>query len=259
MKRRFARSAALLLLVLLLLTARPAGAQTSRSTSLQLDAAYEHLSRGLSPWRTAGLTVQSERAAGAMWRFGIRESVRFSRLDHGVTAAFQRPLSARVTASVEGGVSPSHHVLPQWAALGAVQVRVRGAWIAHASVQHRRYVDARVHIASTTVERYLRRYRGAYTLYLSNLGGLDTAVSQRLEGNVYYGAGTSSIGLSVSAGDELENIQPLGVLRTPVRSIAVSGKHWVTPAWFMAYDTMVHEQGVLYQRRRVSLTVGRRF
>jgi YaiO family outer membrane protein len=254
MKRRLTHSA-----VVLLVASSAAAQSGASSTSLQLDAAYEHLSSGVSPWRTAGLTVQSGSAAGTVWRVGIRESVRFSRLDHEVTAALQHPLTSKVTASVEGEVSPSHHVLPRWTALGRMQVRVGDAWVVHGSFQHRRYVDAPVHIASTTVERYLRRYRGAYTFYVSSLDGLDTAVSHRIDGNVYYGAGTSNVGLSVSAGDELEHIQPLGVLRTPVRSLSVGGKHWVTRAWFVAYDTMLHEQGALYKRHRVSLTVGRRF
>jgi YaiO family outer membrane protein len=249
-----------LVAVLSLLVASPAAGQGSAvATSLQVDAAYEHLSGGLSPWRTAGVSVQTERDSGGVFRAGVRESVRFSRLDHEVSAGVQRSLTSRLTASLEAELSPSHHVLPQWAALGRMQVRVGGGWVVQEAFQHRSYEAAAVQISSTTVERYLGPYRAAYTLYVAALDGLDTAFSHRADGTVYYGARTSSIGVSISAGEELENVQPIGILRTPVRSLALTGKHWLTPEWFVAYDTLVHEQGALYQRRRVGLRLGRRF
>jgi YaiO family outer membrane protein len=253
------RSVSTLLTTLCLLGATSAAAQgTGRETSLRFDAAYEHLSNGFSPWRTAGVMLETL-DGGSVFQAGVKESLRYSRLDHELTAGFQQTLISRLIAVGEAEVSPTHHVAAHWAALGRLDVRVADGWNVQGSIQHREYEAASVGITSMTVERYLGRYRAAYTVYWARLDSVDTALTHRAQGNWYYGRTTSSIGISVSAGEELENVQPLGILRTRVRSVALTGRQWLTPAWFVAYDTLVHEQGSLYQRRRLGVSLGHRF
>jgi YaiO family outer membrane protein len=103
------------------------------------------------------------------------------------------------------------------------------------------------------------RYRGAYTLYVSHLADAGLSASHRVHGDYYYDRLSSSIGLSFATGRELENVGPRGVLRTDVRSAALVGRQWLTPSWFVRYDVLVHEQGVLYTRTRVSASLGHRF
>jgi len=47
------------------------------------------------------------------------------------------------------------------------------------------------------VERYMARYRAAYTLYRARLHGGETSTSHRVQGDLYYGLLSSSAGVSV--------------------------------------------------------------
>jgi YaiO family outer membrane protein len=96
------------------------------------------------------------------------------------------------------------------------------------------------------------------TLYLATLGRGGTAFSHRVGADVYYGGAPNSVGVGLSAGEELENVQPFGVLRTPVRSFSVAGRQWLARNWFVAYDLVVHEQGSFYRRRRLGVSLGHR-
>jgi len=142
---------------------------------------------------------------------------------------------------------------------GRLQLDAAGGWGAQVGVEHRRYSSAEVDLGAITVERYLDRYRAAYTLHVARLHGGGTSAVHRASGDLYYGRSSNSIGVNVSAGEELENIQPIGVLRTPVRAASIVGRQWLTPRWFVTYDVLVHEQGSLYVRRRLGLGIGHRF
>jgi len=189
----------------------------------------------------------------------IHETTRFSRLDHDVMAGFRQRVSPRLTLVVEGQASPSHHVSPKWDGLGQVEVVAEGGWNVQAGLRHRKYESASVSLGAMTVERYWGRYRGAYTLYVSHLAAAGSSTSHRVHGDYYYDRLNSSIGVSIAAGRELENVGLRGVLRSDVRSAALTGQQWLGSSWFIRYDALVHEQGTLYTRTRVSASLGHRF
>ena len=153
----------------------------AQQTRLQFGAAYEHVSNGHRPWRSATLALHAAGRTGGSRYAVVQETMRFSQLDHDVMA-----------------------------------------------------------------------------VYVSRLGGGETSASHRVHGDLYYGRLSSSVGLSVSAGEEVENVPPLGVVRTPERAVAVVGRQWLTPRWFVVYDTLIHEQGTFYTRR-VSASLGHQF
>ena len=227
--------------------------------TLQFGVAFEALSNGLDPWRSASLDISGSPSRHQTVYGALRETTRFSMLDHDVMAGFRQRVSRRVTLVAEGQVSPSHHVSPKWDGLAQVEVVADGGWNVQSGLRHREYTSATVTLGATTVERYWGRYRGAYTLYLSHLADAGSSASHRVHGDYFYGPLSSSIGVSLAAGSELESLGPLGVVRTHVRSAALVGRQWLTPSWFARYDVLVHEQGVLYTRTRVSASLGHRF
>jgi YaiO family outer membrane protein len=109
-----------------------------------------------------------------------------------------------------------------------------------------------------TVERYVSRYRAAYSLYAARLQS-ERSIGHRVQGDVYYGHSSSSVGLALSLGDEVESTLPNGVLRTSVRGAGVVGRQWLTPRWLLICDALVLQQGALYTRRRISIGLEHRF
>jgi len=186
----------------------------AQQTRLQFGAAYEHVSNGHRPWRSATLALHAAGRTGGSRYAVVQETMRFSQLDHDVMAGLLQRLTSRLIVALDLG--------------------------------------------SMTLERYVGRYRAAYVVYVSRLGGGETSASHRVHGDLYYGRLSSSVGLSVSAGEEVENVPPLDVVRTPVRAVAVVGRQWLTPRWFVVYDTLIHEQRTFYTRR-VSASLGHQF
>jgi YaiO family outer membrane protein len=225
---------------------------------LQLGAGYEHLSNGYSPWRNAVLDVQAVGPRGGV-RAAVEESSRFSTVDHNVIIGVERRLASQWIVSGEAELSPSHHVSPLWGALGQVGILAGNGWSLQANLRHRRYTSSSVDLATFTIERYVSRYRAAYSLYLTRLHGGEKSTSHRVQGDLYFGPLSSSVGVSLAAGQEVESVGSFGLLRTDVRAVAVTGRQWFSPKWFLRYEALVHEQGTLYSRRRLGVAVGHRF
>jgi len=237
---------------------RDAQAANPIATQLQFGVAYEDLSNGYAPWRSATLDLRTTRPSGGV-RASVEETMRFSQLDHSFTLGFERRLTARWRVSGEAHSSPSHHFSAAWGALAQVELAPGGGWGVQGNLHHVRYSSTSIDLSSVTVERYLSRYRVAYSLYAARLQNGEMSMSHRALADVYYGSLSSSLGMSMSTGEEIESVVPLGVLRTPVRAAAVVGRQWFRPSWFVTYDALVHEQGHLYTRRRFSLGLGHRF
>jgi YaiO family outer membrane protein len=229
-----------------------------QETQIQFGAIYEHLSNGYSPWRSASLELRAGGASGSVHAV-VEETTRFSLLDHNVTLGVERRVASRWTFTGEAQWSPSHRVSAVWGARGQIEFIAGGGWSLHANLLHRRYSSASVDLVAMGVERYIARYRAAYTFYRARLHGGETSTSHRVQGDLYYGLLSSSAGVSVSVGEEVENVGPFGVLRTDVRAAAVVGRHWIHPTWFVTYEAAVHEQGDFYTRRRTSVGLGHRF
>jgi YaiO family outer membrane protein len=235
-----------------------AGREQTTRTQIQLGAVYEHLSNGYSPWRSASLELRAGGARGKM-HVVVEETSRFSQRDHNVTFGIERHLAPGWILSAEAQASPSHRVSATWGARGEIAYTTGTGWGLHASLLHRTYTSASVDLATMSVERYVSRYRAAYSLSAARLHGGGMSTSHRVQGDLYYGSSSSSVGASVSVGEELENVAPFGVLRTDVRGAAVVGRQWIHPTWFVTYDAVVHDQGDFYTRCRASVGIGYRF
>jgi len=226
---------------------------------LQAETAYEGLSHGYDAWRSTTLSLGVERRDGRALYGSVARTTRFSLLDHEITIGVRSRPARRVIVSAEAEASPSHHVSPTWGMLGHVDIDAGGGWGVEADIRHRHYASDDVELGAMTIERYVAQFRVAYVLSAARLGGGAAAFGQRAQGDVYYGPRTNRIGLIVSTGNEIEHVEPLGVLRTPVRAIAIVGRQWLASRWFLSYDASVHEQGALYTRRRVNVGLGTRF
>ena len=226
---------------------------------MQLGVAHEALSGGHVPWRSVTFDVSSKSDAGHTIYGALRETSRFSLLDHQVMAGLSRQLSHRLVAVTELEVSPTHHLLSRWTVSGQLQTNLGKGWNVQTGLRHGEYTGASVDIGTVTAERYWGRYRAAYSLYLAHVAGGGVSGSHRVHGDYYYGKYENSIGVSLSGGREIENVEFRGVLRTGVRSAALTGRQWLTRRWSVFYDAGIHEQGVYYTTKRLGIAVGHRF
>jgi YaiO family outer membrane protein len=183
----------------------------------------------------------------------LRETRRFNLVDREVSGGYYHPLGETWTALVEAGASPDHNVLPQHSLSGQLQKALGDGWDVQAGVRHTQYTSAATDLTVLTGERYWGNYRAAYTLYLGKLQGAGTAPSHTGQFSYYYDE-HSYLTLLLSRGRQAESLgSGLGVLLLDVTSTAVTGRHWLSPAWGVSYESIAERQGNLYSRKGISL------
>jgi YaiO family outer membrane protein len=235
-------------------------AEGSWHTEAEAGVQYETLSNGYGPWRDGFLTISRSGTQHRAWFASMRDTTRFALRDQIVGGGVAHPFWKGATASAALELSPSHQVAASWSLAGRVDAPLGGGWVANAGVQHRHYDIASVDLVTAGAERYFTAYRAAYSAYVAHLGGGGTAVSHAAQLDRYYGREQGSmIRVILSAGDELERIGPAAILRTSVRAVSLSGRHWVSSRWAVVYAAGVHEQGPLYTRRGVTAGLRVRF
>lgn len=228
---------------------QPPASERGWRTEAQVGVEHEGLSNGYGTWRNVSLEITRKASQRRAWYAGVRDTTRFSLHDRALVGGFYHPLSKRVTGMVEVEISPSHHVVPRWALVGWADASLGRGWVVNAGVRHRRYDAATVNLLNIGAERYVGAYRLVYTAYVGHLVGGGTSGSHLARADRLYGRDQSNVvGVSVSAGNELEHIGAPGFLRTSVLAISLSGRHWVTSRWAVVYNAGVHEQGTLYIR-----------
>jgi YaiO family outer membrane protein len=250
------------ILLAALLAPLPAQAADSSSAAAdQLEAGTSHyaLSNGYAHWSNAYLAGDH--------RFGERHSIygqvqqarRFDLTDREVSGGYYLPLGQTWTALVEASASSGHHFLPQNSAFGQLQAALGDGWDVQAGFRRSVYTLASTNTGVLTGERYWGSFRAAYRLYLARLQGSGTAPSH-VGQLAYYYADRSNVTLSVARGRQAESLGPgLGVLLLDVRSVSISGRHWLDAAWALSFEAINERQGNLYTRKGISLGIRRAF
>ncbi len=230
----------------------------SGTLEVEIGYSYEHLTNGFAPWQSAHLFV-GKRFASRQSLYGIyRETSRIGQRDREGMVNFYQPFGRRWAALLEAQASPTHRVLPKWSAFAQVERNFGRGWVGSAGYRRTVFNTAQVNTGVLNVERYFSRYRAAYTLYVSGLEGAGTSTSHRGQFNFYYGEESSTLGVSFAAGREIENLGTR-ILRSPVQSFAVQGRHWLHPRWSVNYDFTFHRQADIYTRRGFGVGLRYRF
>lgn len=238
---------------------RPDSADAGPTLHASFGVAYETLSKDYGRWQETTLEIAQVRASGRQWSLRVLDQVRFERRDQVLGAS----LSRRVAGSairVDLEASPSHAIAPRWQAGVRLERPLGNGWVVSGSGSRRRYDTARVTLLSGGIERYVASYRMAYSGHLGLLAGGGLAGSHGLRADKLYGPRQDNlVGGLAALGQELEHLPGPGVIRTRVRSVAVVGRHWLTPRVAAIYSVTVHAQGSVYTRRGASLGVLCRF
>lgn len=237
----------------------PAPAPRSGASEIELGGSRENLSNNQPDWRSLSLDAAHHFAPRQTLYGGLRATERFGLDDTELWAGYYHPLSADWTSLVEASASDTHRVLAKYSVFGQLSRRLPYGWVLGAGVRHSEYTGSGVNLLVLDAERYWGSFRAGYTLYAGRPEGAQTGVSHRLALNYYYGE-RSFVGLSVADGREVENVgPPVGVVVTDVFNVTLSGRHWITPAWALAWDLVSHEQGRLYRREGLRVGLRHRF
>ena len=245
-----------------LLTALALLAAAASASASEIEAGYgqDFLSAGYADWRDASLaaTWSGERSSV---RLAVRELERYGLRDNEVGAAVRVPLDARWGILGEASGSVTHHFMPAWS--GALQLQYApGAGFALSSgFKWTRYetdvASSGTQLGTVGVERYFGAHRIAWTGYLSTLAG-SWSGSNRVAWDLFYGE-RGRIGISLSAGREIEALGGGELLTSRVLGAALGGSTDVHAGWSVTYELAIQRQGDLYTRTGGKLGLRRYF
>lgn len=237
----------------------PATAQHP-STEIEAGSSRDHLSGGRAAWHSYELELTRNIAARQTLYATTRENERFNLRDSQFGVGYYHPLSAGLTGQIEAQYSPEHRVLAHRSLFGQLAWAAGDGWVFSGGLRRSNYSNSDTTITSLGAERYFSDFRAAYTLYLGRPDGAATGSAHRVSLNRYYHNERSYIGVSASAGREVENVgPPLGITSTRVRELGLVGRHWLTPAWALGWELSAREQGSLYDRRGLRIALRHRF
>ena len=217
----------------------------------ELAAESSRLSNGSPDWRALSLRVARTRGPRQVQELTLTDSSRFGLKDQQISALMATPLSERLTASFGAQASPSHRVLARHGADGNLQYEFAPAWLLHTGVGFRRYNDASVTQGSVMLEHYFSAFSAAAAWKPVRALGVN-ASSAEVRAAWHYGD-TSSLALVLSRGDEATAIAASRVELADVRSLAVFGRHQISPAWSLSYALARTRQGSFYNLNSVRL------
>ena len=228
-----------------------ASGETPGQIQAELAAESSRLSNGTPDWRALSLRVARTRGPRNVQEVTLTDSRRFGLEDQQIGVLLAAPLSERMTASFDAQVSPSHRVLARHGAGGNLQYEFAPAWLLHVGAGFRRYNDARVDQGSVMLEHYFSSFSAAIAWKPVRALGVNASGAE-VRAAWYYGD-TSSLAVVVSRGDEATAVAASRVEVADVRSLAVFGRHQVSPAWSLSYGLARTRQGSFYNQSSVRL------
>lgn len=220
------------------------------NTTVGLRAGVERLSNDSPDWQERSLQLSHAFGKRHLVDAALTRTERFGLEDNQFALGYTLPLSARLTATLDANASDTHRVLARHAAGGTLQYEFAPAWLLHGGLRTTRYNDARVNQGLLMLERYV----GAFSVSLgwrpARAFG-TTAHGVELRGGYYYGERNAAT-LILAGGKEAASIGG-DVVLTSLRSVALTGRHWLNDSWAVNWSLGRTRQGDFYNRNGLNL------
>lgn len=223
-----------------------------QGTMLGISGSYENLSNNQPSWNDYSLRLNKKFGSRRMLDAAVTEARRFDRSDTQFSGMYSLPLTAKLNGSIEGNLSPTHHILPRYSVGGTLQYELSRGWLGHGGLKTTEFNDVRVNQGLLMVEHYFSNFSVALAARPSRAFG-STANSTELRGGYYYGE-RNSVSLSLSGGREATNTGT-GVVLTDVETVALFGRHWLSRNWSANYAIGHTRQGDFYTRNGITLGI----
>lgn len=235
-----------------LLGGLPLHAQTTdRATSVEVSHERNHLNNGSPDWKETGLRLSHSLGKYRQVDVGVVETRRFGLKDTQVSAGYTLPLAPQWVVGLEGNYSNTHRVLAKHGVGLTSQYEFAPAWLAHLGLKHTRYDATTVNQASVGLEHYFSSFSWLVSFSPVRASG-TSAYSGSVRGNYYYGD-RNSVGLIAAVGEEATPVGGNNVVIADIKSIALVGRHWVSPQWAVNYALGSTSQGSFYTRNGARL------
>ncbi|AEG93431.1 YaiO family outer membrane beta-barrel protein [Ramlibacter tataouinensis] len=216
-----------------------------------LQAEHSELDKGNTDWRELTLQLSRQWQPREAAELGLAQTRRFGLDDTQLRLGYSRPLSQRLTGSLQASASPTHRVLPKGSLGGALQYEFSPGWLLHGGARHTRYDATDVDEGRLALERYFGDYSLLAGWTPARALGQDTHAFE-LRGSWYY-APDSSVGVIAARGDEATQLGEDRIVLAEVRSLALLGRHRLSPQAALLWSLGRTRQGSFYTRTGASL------
>ena len=233
---------------------RAEGADDAGPWLLLLGAGYDNLSNQLPSWNNQFVEIHYRHSPSRQYRLQLARNARYSEVDTTVGLGAELSLSDGWFAGLDISSGGSADYLPEFGYSGHIGRALDEGWVVDLRHQRREYATATVNSTIGSVEKYIGAFRYAYSLGLSRLQGASSFSNHTLTANWYY-TDDSSIGITLSTGDEAESLGNGQVLETNVKGITVNGSRKLSERFAVRWWLGVSEQGEFYRRRFLGLAV----
>jgi YaiO family outer membrane protein len=227
---------------------RPAGEWRWR-----VAAERERLSNGAPDWQDYSASFAWRPGDGKQISVTATRATRFGTTDDVLGADASIELNDRWIAGAAAAFSSAPDFLPKAAFGLSLSRKLEHGWVLNGRWRRRAYPDQSVGTLELGAERYVGRYRFEYAIGESRLGG-EQALVQRLAADRYSASG-GRLGLVLASGEEIEAVGPGQLLRTRVWSVAMTGAYVLYGRLEIGWWLGTHEQGDLYRRDAIGVSV----
>ncbi|MDJ0699798.1 MAG: YaiO family outer membrane beta-barrel protein [Woeseiaceae bacterium] len=233
---------------------RAPAAEQSADWLVSVGAGYDSLSRNLPNWNNQFAEILYRQAGGRFYRARVARDERAATADTSFGIGAETPLPDDWFAGADVSLaSDPFYQADIGYSLYAGKVLEDG-WVANLRYRRKEYASATIGSAVAGVEKYAGDFRLAYSLSVSRLHGGSSFMNHVATGNWYIDADTS-VGITLSTGDEAEAIGNGRVLETDVASLTLSGRQQFGERYSLQWWVGVHDQGELYRRRFLGMAV----
>jgi len=198
-------------------------------STIEIGHERSRLDNGTPHWRETDARIQHTLGKHSYVALGLLDSRRFGQKDSQIAVAYAAPLSSTLVGTVEASFSDTHRVLAKRSVGLSTQYAFAPAWLAHTGIRNTRYDAVSVNQGSLGLEHYIADFSWMATWYPVRAFA-TTANSFAVRGNYYYGE-RSFVGLIAATGEEATPIGASNVVVADIRSLALIGRHTLTPSW----------------------------
>jgi YaiO family outer membrane protein len=221
---------------------------------LLVGAGFDDLSDDLPSWNNQFIELQLQRSESSLYIARLGRDERYSTADVNIGLGVEHLWNSGWFAGAELSSASSPDYVPELGLRLHAGKSLENGWVADFGFSRREYAAETVNSLFAIVEKYRGDWRYAYQIDWSRLQGTSDFFGHRLTANRYY-SDASSIGLSVSFGDEAEALSSGRVLETTVRGVAINGNHELNDRFGILWWLGTHEQGDFYRRRFVGMAI----
>lgn len=225
-------------------------ALVSAQTTGGLAVGGDRLTNGRESWRNESVFIEHKSEGGFLGGLRANTTQRFGLNDQQFEAFYSRKLSDTLRAGIDGNLSSSHQVLAKSSLGGTLTYEFAPAWLLNGGVRQSRYDAVTVNQLSLGAEHYFGDWGAALTVVNSNSFSEN---AQTWVGRLsrYYGD-RDRINLLLAAGREPTSIAGT-IVTSDVRSVTLTGRHWIAPRVAIDYAVGRTRQGDFYSRTGGSL------